>query len=376
MAAIRNRISYAVLGVVLAVGGLNAPGRAEILDIRAEIAAKAEEYADDALVSSDAAFEQFPETQSGFPLEVGVVLGNPGDLTDVAFAFTDFRDPTRPTGSANPAEFGLETTCVSRGPATAYSVQSEAVETRTIRLTAGDLGLSFGQSRASSEIFLSGALILWTQDSGRDLRGLEAEIQVTVYRVAGASVSTELFSTGLRLSGTAEGRVTAAPLGSLVYEFGGSELLFSNTSSDARAQATVSDAIEPLGLFRVALIPNQAITYEYDVPTDRPTILEARFLTRVRSLPDGTGGGSAFGRQFTALNAALEAVTSSAGAAAVQDAVNVAQESRNASTVSAPSFPGRRSACGAFGAELGLMALLFVGGCRSLLVRRRAIDLP
>jgi len=241
MAAIRNRISYAVLGVVLAVGGLNAPGRAEILDIRAEIAAKAEEYADDALVSSDAAFEQFPETQSGFPLEVGVVLGNPGDLTDVAFAFTDFRDPTRPTGSANPAEFGLETTCVSRGPATAYSVQSEAVETRTIRLTAGDLGLSFGQSRASSEIFLSGALILWTQDSGRDLRGLEAEIQVTVYRVAGASVSTELFSTGLRLSGTAEGRVTAAPLGSLVYEFGGSELLFSNTSSAAGPVSCGSD---------------------------------------------------------------------------------------------------------------------------------------
>jgi len=371
MAGIRDKTGYAVLGFVLSVLGLNAAGRAEILEIRAEIAAEAEEYIGGALTSSDAAFEQFPETQSVFPLEVGVVLGDSGGFTDVAFAFADLRDPTRPTGSANPAEFGLETTCVSVDPSKSYSVESEAVETRTIRLTAGDLGLSLGPSRVSSEVFLSGALILWAQESGRDLRGLEAEFQVTVYRVAGGSASVELFSTGLRLTGTAEGRVTAAPLGSLVYEFGAADLLLSTSGLDGQTQEAVSEGIEPFGVFHVALIPNQAITYEYDVQAGQTMDLEARFITRVKSLPGGTGGGSAFGRQFTVLDAALQAATSSAGAAAVQQAVNSAQDSLEVSTTSGRSTPGRGVAWGAVGAEVATLGLAFVAiGCAQLARRR------
>ncbi|MBN1514245.1 MAG: hypothetical protein JXB13_19670 [Phycisphaerae bacterium] len=360
-----------VLGFVLVALGLNAPGRAEILQIRADITAEAEEYVGGVLTSSDSAFEQFPETQSVFPLEVGVVLGDPGGLTDVAFAFTDFRDPTRPTGSANPAEFGLETTCVSADPSKAYSVKSEAVETRTIRLTAADVGLSFGASRVSSELFLSGALILWAEESGRDLSGLEAEFRVTVYRVAGGSASDELFTTGLRLAGTANGRVTAAPLGSLVYEFGGADLLLSTSGSDGQTPEAVSEGIEPFGVFHVALIPNQAVTYEYDVLAGQTMDLEARFTTRVKSLPGGTGGGSAFGRQFTVLDTALQAGTGSAGAAAVQQAVNSAQESLEAAATSGRAIPGRGAACGAFGVEPAALGLAFVTlGCTRL-VRRR-----
>lgn len=371
MPEICDRKRRAVLGFVLVTLGLHAPGRAEILQIRADITAEAEEYVGGVLTSSDSAFEQFPETQSAFPLEVGVVLGDSGGLTDVAFAFTDFRDPTRVTGSANPAEFGLETTCVSADPSKAYSVKSEAVETRTIRLTAGDLGLSFGESRVSSELFVSGALVLWAEESGRDLRGLEAEFQVTVYRVAGGSASVELFSTGLRLTGTVDGRVTAAPLGSLVYEFGGADVLLSAAGVEGQTQDSVSEAIEPFGVFHVALIPNQAVTYEYDVQAGQSLDLEARFVTRVKSLPGGTGGGSAFGRQFTVLGAAMDSAMSSAGAAAVQQAVNSAQDSLEASATSGRTTSGRGLACGAFGVEPAVLGLAFVTiGCARLARRR------
>jgi hypothetical protein len=371
MPGIHGKTSGAVVAFVMIALGVNAAGRAEIVAIRADIAAEVREFVGGELTSSDGAFERFPETQSVFPLEVGVVLGDPGGLTDVAFAFADLRDPTRPTGSANPAEFGLETTCVSSEPATAYEVESEASETRTIRLTAGDLGLSFGESRVSSEVFLSGALVLWSQESGRSLCGLEAEFQVTVYRVASGSRSVELFSTGLRLTGSAEGRVTAAPLGSLVYEFGGEDLLLSTSGLDGRTQEAVSEGIEPLGVFYVALIPNQVITYEYDVRSGQTMDLEARFVTRVKSLPGGTGGGSAFGRQFTVLDAALKAATSSAGAAAVQQAVNSAQDALETPATPGRMAPGRGVACGAFGAELATLGLAFVTiGCAQLARRR------
>jgi hypothetical protein len=387
----------AAIPVVLIAGlvtGLGSNARAEILEINAEISASVQEFIDGEATSSDSAFEEFGITTAELPVSVTALLGDPVEQQRLGLALADFLDPTRETGGPNPEEFGLEVNCFSLDPAASYEVTDDVKETRTVQLSSDELlGTTQDVAVVLSNVFLSGAVVVWSLEESPDLTGLQAEVEFTVVQrpvstngqtdqgTNGASdeeeppPGEEVFATQLVLLGQPDGEVVLEGTGPLEGVLGGLDLLFDGAVdlSDEELVGQIVDlTVETLGEFHVLLIPDQVLGYLYEASPNEPFVLEARFHVRVVNLPDGTGVAAAFGRPFSGLQEVLDGTSGQNSGASVQSAVNAAQVLAQPTTAVTPAgaSAGRSTGlCGALGFEA--LALTTLGLGLRLLPRRR-----
>jgi len=373
MCSLRNAHRNAVvLSVLLGfVFAPSAPG--EILQIDATISAEVQEFINGEEGSFDSAFEEFGATSATLPIDVAARLlpSDDASMTEfLASAFADFRDPAV-SGTPNPAEFGLEANAYSTDPSQRFASHANANEKRRVTFSAAELDLPENETErpVRSSVFLSGAVVIWSQDPTRDLTGLSAGLRITIKQKLSDADPLVVFEASLTAQGAADAQVVLDPPdGEIVALIGGSGLI-APTADFTEDQ--LLDELTALGNVHFVIVPEQTLTYLYSAAREVEFELEADFDIEVVNVPDGTGVAAVFGRPFRNLAGVIaERAHTQTKGAALQAAVNAAMADAQTSPPNEP--PARavlksQSPCGVLGAGmLGMVfaLLLAAGGVR------------
>ena len=371
-------------GLLAVLAAVLPPGAAygELLSFDVTLESKTQEFIAGEPVSFDQSFEDFLLTTADLPVQVASRLVVPtvdDSLVAAGQGFADYFEPVMSV-NVNPEEFGLEASCFSIVPDYAHEVTARAVEDRTIQFTRQELDSEAGEERdIESSVYLSGAIIVWSQDPARDLTGLTARMTFTVDQFRGADGSEtdgdglNLFRAVVGVEGSAGGAVAPNIAGEgdadVQYVFGGPETVLQRVTGSE----LLEEYFDLMGQVYVLLIPNQAIDYQYQAEAGEEFELVAEFIVEAKALPDGTGVSAVFGRGFEALAEQIAEAFADVDAQEVESAVNRAQIEAGQS-LTLPANDGDTTAadngtalCGATGfGTLGLLALAMLP-----LMRRR-----
>ena len=369
---------------VLSAGSGTALG--ELLHFSAVLDTRCQEFVAGEPVSFDQSFEEFEVTSAELPIRVTSSLWLPtasGLLVATAQGFADFYEPGVRL-DRNPAELALEANCFSIDPEVAYQVTASIHESRTIRLSRAELHAEgSGAQDVISTVFLSGAIIVWSQDPTRDLGGLSAELAFDIEQFPGPDQPQEgepgqtgpqaisVFHSAFGVTGAAEGEVYPFIEGKGTFLFGGPDLVRELAGPDAPP-----DEFDRMGQVSVMVIPVQELTYQYRAHPGEEFELLASVHVEVTNLPDGTGISAVFGRDFQALRRLIEEAFPGLDGTGTQSAVNLAQAKAQAPHQAVPEQPlsaptTNSRLCGTVGPEAVAMLPLVVLLPAALTRRRR-----
>jgi len=327
----------------------------EVLDITAAITSEARELTGGEQTGMDTSIEQFPETSPVLPMHVFAALG---DLVEGppsehgARGLADFDEPMLEAG-VNPAELGLEAACFSLDVSVDHEVESRAEESRQIVLESADLRpVGVGARNAQSTLYISGAVLMWADDTLEDLSELASTLSVHVFQTRADSTEETLLEINMALRGTPDGSVHLTDNELLETMLGDAELITSLLGDEF---ADAVEALESLGRVHVLLIPEQTVEYRYAVEAGEPFALRLETAVRVAETPGGSGVAAVFGRPFQAIPDALPPRLSPRTTGRIQNALNEAARVRSAvgGQMPDPSAP----LCGAMGVEMILLSL-------------------
>lgn len=283
-----------------------------------------------------------------------------GALVGMGQAFSDFEDPRR-LDQPNPEEFGLEAACYANAADVSYSIESDAVEARTIVFTSAGSAVAApeiefaadGTATAESRVFITGAVVFWSMESARDLTSVLARVDVSVSR---DGVEDPLFDTSLAVAGDSNGRIRITTEGPLRTESVTlEELAQLGLDEDSLA---VLEALEREGTLQVIAIPSQEHAYLYGVVADESFVLTAELKALVRNAPGGTGVAVVLGRPFENLADAIASALPELNGRNVERSINAAVAARDIGLVVEPTR-SRTALCGAMGP--GTVGLLGAG---------------
>lgn len=374
------QVGCAVGALMVAVG----LARGELIRFDAMLVSRSQEFVDGEAVSFDESFEQFELTSVDLPLRVASNLVLP--TTDATFkataqGFADFFEPVVDR-FGNPAELALEANIFSIDSSVSYTTTSTIEEVRTLRFGRSELaGRGGDEKQILSDVFLSGVIIVWTQDAQRDLSGLSGVMEFGVEQVrtviddqtSETSESVEsLMVTRMGLNGGTGGSVDPFIEGLGTFLFGGPDLV-----RDLLGDAAPADSFDGMGSVSIMLIPSQVLTYSYPVREDEEFKLRATFSVEVTNVPDGTGVSAVFGRDFEGLGEIINQAFSDLDGQSTQRAINLAlAKAPTPAPQRVPSLGpvasgsgGSGPACGALGST-GLV-LLGLGAFLLPMVQRR-----
>lgn len=346
--------------------------RAEVLDVRGNISAEVNEFVAGENGSSDRSFEDFPQTIPTFPIEA---IAGLGDFFGELGATSGSRgaallDDPQSSETRNPAELGLEAEAFSVDQDVSYESIASAVESRTLRFSAQELGTSQPSQTLRSVVFLRGAALLWTSEQGRDLSGMSVEFDFKIIKDTGTNGGETVFEVGFEATGTNGAQVMINADESLNLISGTPSVLVQRFGDTAQDEA---DNLSRIGRVRLILLPPQELSYEYEAFVDEEFELRAESTVRVVNLPNGTGAGIALGRPFQSLGLAVTPFLDRISADGVQDVINDAitgavpgGDNPDESPVQLPTILVQL--CGIFGPEMMLAPLCMMA------MRRRRLD--
>ena len=348
------------------------PASAAIIGTDAAVATTVQELIDGVPGSVTSDTEELALDLSNFPLTASGSLVSTdleGALVSMGQAFCEFSDPTR-LDQPNPEEFAMEVACFSNAESVAYSVTSATEELRTVVFTTpgnplADPEIDFGSGSTrtvESRVFLSGAVIFWSTEPGRNLDEMLSELSVAVTE---ADTNATLFETTLTIAGEGTDQVRSAATGPIRFEVVDLDALV----NEGVGEDTISvlQRVEREGTLVVVAIPPQEHPYTYTVTADEPLILGAELTAEVHNIPGGTGVAATLGRPFENLGDFIEQGLPGVDGATLQRSLNAVTASRAIGLVTPEGAQvtgtGMRL-CGAFGFEsaallaLGLIATL------------------
>ncbi|MEK6677401.1 MAG: hypothetical protein AABZ47_17330, partial [Planctomycetota bacterium] len=235
-----------------------------------------------------------------FPLDVSANLMSTdldGALVALAQGFGMVADPTLST-QANPEEFAIELGCYTNIAELFYSVQSRAIESRSVIFTTPGSAIapneirfrSDGTREIESRTFVSGAVIVWSRNADLSANPVEGELRFLVHRDAEEDV---LFSSTLSLD-TADGELRIQSTGPLRFNEVGLEEL--RELGIDEASLAILENVEQQGFLRVIVLPVQEHRYSYIVTADESFDLIATLDAKLRNAPDGSGIAAVLGR--------------------------------------------------------------------------------
>ena len=359
-----GRLTTAVAAIGLACWAAPAV-RAEVLQINASIETSVQEYSKGEEASFSVEYGVLGETAPDLPLEVTAALGYFLEETGGSHggqAIASFADPTL-SETPNPQEFGLEVVCFSGEPATHYEVFAKGLEVREVLFDPVELGVpTLGdENLVNSAVFISGAIVIWSEGASPNLAELSAEFEFEVVQDLGdlATNGAEVvFTTSVFVDGDSNGEVAVTQFGAIGSLLGGPEVLLEADGPDIDA---IVAELEAVGRVHVLLIPEQTINYPYFARAGEAFELQAEARLEALNLPSGTGVAAVFGRPFVQLGAAISPVLPPGSGARVQAAVNRAiRKAEIPADEPAASIPAA-GICGVLGAEapLGMALALF-----------------
>jgi hypothetical protein len=352
------------------------PASAAIIDTDAVVSTTVQELIDGVPASVTNDSEQHEADAPVLPLVAsGDLLSTDLDGVLVARgqALSEFSDPTR-LDEPNPEEFALEVASFSSADSVSYSVTSLAEEARTVVFTTSGSALAppeidFGTAstqRVESRIFLSGAVIFWSTEPGRELDDMLSEFRVTVTR---EDSGDKLFETTLTIDGGETDRLRRGSTGPIRSEV----VNLNDLRDEGVDEGTISilARVENEGTLIVVVIPPQEHSYTYTVTANEPLVLRAEFSTRVQNIPDGTGIAATLGRPFENLVDFIEEGLPGVDGRALQRSINAAVNARAIGLVTPPRSSAGWPAdnlCGALGfgsaALYGLAFFVMLGRSR------------
>lgn len=367
-----NRLIHAWIGIGVAVviGALGAGASAAIIGIDGAVSTTVQELIDGVPGSVSSDSDQFDGDSASLPLAASgnlVSTDLEGVLVLMGQGFSGFSDPTR-LDQPNPEEFALEVACYSNAESVAYSVRSSAEELRTVvftrpgsTLAPSEINFGIGSTATvESRIFLSGAVIFWTTESGQDLDDMLSELRVTVTR---DDTNATLFETTLTVAGENADEVRPTATGPIRFEV----VDLDDLRNEGVDEDTISilEEVDREGTLIVLVIPPQEHAYTYRVTADESFVLRAELEARVRNTPGGTGVAAVLGRPFQNLADFIEHGLPGVDGRALQKSINSMTAAREIGIVPTDESSARTSGsrlCGAFGFEgVALAALaLFV----------------
>ena len=375
--ALGRLVRRCLLAVFAASPG--APGFGAVVGTKAKVSTTVQELIDGVPGSVNADDAAFPAAGADLPLAASATLTSTdlnGALVSLGQGFSEFADPTR-LDQPNPEEFALEIGCYSNAESVAYSVLSQALESRSVIFTragnpAAPPEISFGLGSArdvESSLFLSGAVVFWSTHAETNLDELRVELTV---RVSRGDTPTPLFETTLRIDGR-DAAVSAT--GPIRHDRVGLDELAALGVDDATL--AILRRVQDEGSLMVLVIPPQEHAYGYSVTADEELTLNADLEVRVRNAPRGTGVAAVLGRPFEELSAFIEKGLPGVDGEAVQQSLNKAISQREMGFVPSPdtarTIPSRLRTsptprlCGAGGVAM-------IGLSLSLGLRRTVTD--
>lgn len=362
--------------IAVAVWAAAVPASAAIIGTDAIVSTTVQELIDGVPASVTNDSNEFEADAPVLPLVAsGDLLST--DLDDVLVArgqaLSEFSDPTR-LDEPNPEEFALEVASFSSADSVSYSVTSEAQETRTVVFTTSgsalappeiDFGTASTQS-VESRIFLSGAVIFWSTESGRELDDMLSEFRVTVTR---EDSGDKLFETTLTIDGGETDRLRRGATGPIRSEVVDLEDL----REEGVDEETISilAQVERDGTLIVVVVPPQEHPYTYTVTANEPLVLRAQLTARVQNIPGGTGVAATLGRPFENLVDFIEEGLPGVDGRALQRSINTVMNARAIGLVTPPRSSVRwpvGNLCGVLGFEsaalFGLAFFVLLGRSR------------
>ncbi len=326
---------------------------AEVVDFRGSASVRIDEFRDGTQTGVVETSDRFPETDPTLPVQVVGLLLPPLDPNDpdagedelaAAAAAAQFDDPTE-LDQPNPEEFAINLTLNSVSPVIAYRGQASAEEVRTVRFAPDELGPGTPAGTMvplTGRLFVDGALAMLAVEGGRDLTGASVKLGVQVLQSGGGGTAT-VFNGSLELRGTANGATEVTATGGFPIE----SIVLSDLS-----------LLDPdFGIFRVLVIPNIMIDYDYEAIVDEDIVLTATVSVDAMNLPGSTGVAAVIGTPTDTLDQVIGATAGAATGVKIREAV----QSERAAPTGTLAFPEARGSGLCTLAGLGMMLTLTAG---------------
>lgn len=276
-----------------------------------------------------------------------------------AAAAAQFADPTE-LNSVNPEEFAINMTLNSVSPDITFRATALSQETRGVVFASGELGRRYTTgtvANLSGRLFLDGALTIIAADASRDLTGAFVTLRVTVDKISSTG-EERVLDGSLELRGAAGGDSTVNVAG----DFPTRGLLLTNLgilSSD-------------FGSFRVLILPNIQVPYEYAATVGEPFELRATISVDAETIADNVGVAAVLGTPAATLSQVINLTNGSDAAAKFVDQISKERENPTGDPVFDEPAVG---VCGLFGIE-GLVGLAALAGMKRSRRRRCTPERP
>ena len=363
--AARLEVHICVFLTIISVWGVFiSPARGAIIGIEARISTSVQELIGGQAASISNDTDEFDSVALNFPLSAisGLISTDLGGSVDSMGRGTgELADPRIATQS-NPEEFGLEVACFSNANDVAYLASGSGQESRTLVFSSSQqvdpLPIDFDANGArviESEVFFSGAMLLWTTDPQVPLDDILGELHFAVTR---NGEQTPLFEVALLLDGLSIDQPAPVAVGPIVFDVGGVELLTAGADADTVAAL---EELDQAAQVVVVLIPFQSHTYQYEAIENDQFVLTGEFDARVRNVPGGTGLAAAWGRRFESLDTLIEQALPQVSGSVIQASVNAKIQQADIGD-GAYETPRRSNLfCGALGMVPAMMMLAGIG---------------
>ncbi len=320
---------------------------AEIVSISASADAVVREFVGGAAGDEVAASDTFPGTADELPLQVFArLLSTHAEAAGAVAA--QFADPTE-LNQPNPEEFAVNLALFSADPSVYFEGEATLVEVREVVFNPGEVFAAEGTTvPVIGRFFLDGAMAIYARTGVSDLAGASVRLNITITQVT-SEASQTVFSGSLEIAGSSDGQAAVAASGDI--------------PTDALILSDLSGVADEFGTFRVLVLPNLEIDYEYEAVVGETFELRATVEMDGASPDGGPGGVGVAGLLGTPTDAIAEVIGATQGSDLAQRTIDAMDQERDdPSGVPAFDVPGL-DVCGpvGFGSSAALMSLALLG---------------
>jgi len=349
-----------ILALVVAVFAANQT-HAAILSITGNASARVVLYGNGVPTESDFSENSVPGTVPTPPAVATArvdFFDENGDLSAGGTALSLFENPNL-SGFGNPNDVGFDLSCFTDDDQATWLVQGSASETRLIVLDApantGGVPTG-GMATATSNIVISGVLVITSLNPDLDLTGVEATFNISVIQRTSDDETVEVAAGSLVMGGGPGGTVSIreatgvlAPIAPPVIDFSG--------------------LVVSLPVVNAVIFAGTQIPYSYQFVPGEEFELELNVSSQVRNIPGGTGAAATFGLPQDGFGDLLASVKEDDRGHELEAIIAEQVDTTGAAYVNnGPGLPFLFPFCGAMGIEAAIGLLAVSGG---LVVRRR-----
>lgn len=351
----------AIVGMCVLTGSPSL--RADLLGVSGEVRVEVLESAPGVATQSDLGQEFVPLTTMAPPAVARAQLQryDPSGFEVIAAGQgVSVLQQANPILFGSPNDIGMDLGAFSDEPFTRWHVTGSAQQVRQLRLGPGDVGinqvfLTNGQTR--SRLFLSGLLLIISENPSPDLTGTRVSFQFNIVRKQVERPDAVVLSGEVALVGGPNGETVVTPQAGV---FAGAFMPVIDLGA----------AVPEFPLVRGLILPGLQFVYEYDFTPGEPFELVLSAQSELMTIPE-VGAAAVFGVPQEGLASILNSAKRSDAGSRLAAAVSQHVDTTGQAYAASPNalFSGLAPMCGTTGAAL--LPLMLIGPAILRPFRRR-----